>query len=460
MSDKPVAIIISDLHLGGGASDPGDDHVFGKNQLQNFIQEELWQSPEGQRGEIELFINGDFFEFAQAQPSAYTLASAKAWCSVDESEEKLKAILDGHAGVFKALEHFGNQGNLVTMAAGNHDVDLFWPAVRQKICEKAGKNVQFILGEAWSSRFEGKLRISHGHQEDRGNKFQKWSKPFVTGPDGKERLEMCPGTLFMVKFLNLLERDYPFADNIKPIGALARIIIRGDTLGAMAAAWMLGKFCASHPQSTLEIGPSGTGGPDFPRLLVDAARANNQLGDRLRKWYRSYFSSTVENAAVEEALLDEGTLKELLLQVMLHEKPLEWKEAMDPVSLGGSTLGDEEGTLELALSRIKDDKELFREVAQNELSKEEVQIVVLGHTHIPDLVEIGDKKYFNPGSWTRYADIGAQRKLTLDDLRDESRFPYQLNYVRVDRDGPNIRGSLVTYSEFPGFWGKRPGGLA
>jgi len=34
---------------------------------------------------------------------------------------------------------------------------------------------------------------------------------------------MCPGTLFMVKFVNWLEQEYPFADHLKPVTALSRI---------------------------------------------------------------------------------------------------------------------------------------------------------------------------------------------------------------------------------------------
>ncbi|MBV9958265.1 MAG: hypothetical protein JO360_07585, partial [Acidobacteria bacterium] len=61
MSDKPVTLIVSDLHVGGGASDPGDDHVFDKSQFRDFIRRQS-ETPEGKRGDIELVINGDFLE--------------------------------------------------------------------------------------------------------------------------------------------------------------------------------------------------------------------------------------------------------------------------------------------------------------------------------------------------------------------------------------------------------------
>jgi hypothetical protein len=57
MSAKPVVIVISDLHLGGGGADKGDDHVFDQQQLAGFI-DTLRASDDGQAGRIELYING------------------------------------------------------------------------------------------------------------------------------------------------------------------------------------------------------------------------------------------------------------------------------------------------------------------------------------------------------------------------------------------------------------------
>ncbi len=129
MSKQPIVIVISDLHVGGGTADQGDDHVYDQNQLRNFI-DGLRTSPDGQAGRIELYINGDFLEFAQVGQDIYTLRSADAWCSESESRAKLALIVAGHRDIFDALNAFGAAGNLVTIAAGNHGVDLFWPGVQ------------------------------------------------------------------------------------------------------------------------------------------------------------------------------------------------------------------------------------------------------------------------------------------------------------------------------------------
>jgi len=222
MNDKGVTIIVSDLHVGGGPADPGDDHVYQRAQFRTWL-EGLGTTPEGKRGYIELFINGDFLEFAQVRPEVYQLGSSRYWCSAAESLQKLESILTGHPDIFAALKHFQGLHNRVTIAAGNHDVDFWWPEVQERFWQDAGR-VIFALGNTWYQRYDGQLLISHGHMFDPANTFAHWSYPILIGPRGIRRLEMCPSTLFMVKFVNWLDRKYPFSDNIKPVTALGRIL--------------------------------------------------------------------------------------------------------------------------------------------------------------------------------------------------------------------------------------------
>lgn len=90
----------------GGADDPGDDHVYHNQQFSKFIE----GIPEAKDGKVELFINGDFLEFAQVRPDVYTLGSSKYWCSEAESLEKPAAITKGHEDVFDALKRFQADG--------------------------------------------------------------------------------------------------------------------------------------------------------------------------------------------------------------------------------------------------------------------------------------------------------------------------------------------------------------
>ena len=224
MSAKPQPMIVSDLRLGGVDADPGDDHVYQKQELERFVRQQL-ASTAGQGGEIELFFNGDFFEFAQAKQDAYRSRSTDYWCSEPESLEKLEVILAGHANSFDALRDFQGLGNQVTIAAGNHDVDLSWPQVQQRLRQRIGAGLRFETGTDWVERYDGRLHIGHGHVEDPANRFKHWPSPILQAPDGP-RLEMCAGTLFMVRFVNGLEARYPFADNLHPVQNLAGVLRR------------------------------------------------------------------------------------------------------------------------------------------------------------------------------------------------------------------------------------------
>src|SRR5450759_3588268 len=86
---KPVTAIISDLHLGGGSEDLGDDHVYQGDPLVRLLRNELGTSERGKRGEIEILINGDLFEFAQVRPDFYTGGDYSTWSREAESLQRL-----------------------------------------------------------------------------------------------------------------------------------------------------------------------------------------------------------------------------------------------------------------------------------------------------------------------------------------------------------------------------------
>ena len=93
------------------------------------------------------------------------------------------------------------------------------------------------------------------------------------------------------------------------------------------------------------------------------------------------------------------------------------------------------------------DKEILRQTAQEQLRQDNgTQVVVMGHTHQPDELKTDRGIYFNPGSWTRYVELEKAGNLTLEDLKREDDFPYQLNYVRIKNPaiGP-LKAEMICY---------------
>jgi UDP-2,3-diacylglucosamine pyrophosphatase LpxH len=426
MSAKQLTIITSDLHMGGGPSDPGDDFVYEDGQFLKFIKAQQ-ETTEWRRGQMELILNGDFLEFAQVRPEAYTLRSSKFWCSEAESLAKLECILRGHAEIFAALRAFQENGNLVTIAAGNHDVDLYWPGVKGKV-EQASGAVCWELGSEWYYRYLGRLAIAHGQQLDPANTFQHWGRPVLVDGDGEFRLEMCPGTLFVVKFVNELEAEYPFADNLHPVTALAEVLWREDRPGYWTAARLLSRFCFRHPAVTAE------------KQTQDQDSLEG-LRKRLAEVYREVRSVVATDVDIREALSTDDGLNKFVLDVVATLPTEGWEGILGPE--GPATL--EKGargrrTLEMVRAGFVRADEAFRKAARKMLGKG-AQVVVLGHTHLPDMERTKKGAYFNPGSWTRYANAEATESLTMDDLKNEEDFPYQLNYVRVEQSTEGALGA-------------------
>jgi len=448
MSDPVVTLILSDLHVGGGPADKGDDHIYDKQQLVEFLREQA-ATQEGKRGQVELYFNGDFFEFAQANQAAFKLTSDHYWCTEGESLAKLETMLTGHSDIFDELKRFQDPGNVVTIAAGNHDVDLYWPKVQQRLRQAVGIGLRFEVGHDWVERHGGKLQIAHGHMSDPANKFKNWGVPVSKDPWGAQRLEMCPGTLFMVKFVNKLEAKYPFADNLVPVTKLASVLLRDDKSGFSSVGWMFASFIVGTSWTVLGAGATDNYGDRLlARFELDAAR-------------RAKLDSALTSAGLEESrtkLKSEVFTKELLNSLMFdllgRIDDVTWRALFE---LGPPpTLGTGDVTLSALVRHIfDDDKTKLRSVAQQRINATKASVVVMGHTHQPDEVQLEGGMYYNPGCWTRYLDLKSSDKVTLEDLKDESWYPYQLNYVRVEPDEyGGLKSKMVCFQKeagrFPG----------
>lgn len=444
IDQKPVTLIVSDLHMGDGKY--GDDFVDDTHQFARFINSQS-TTTEGQLGQIELIVNGDFFEFVQVCPQAYKLNSLEFWCSEDESLEKLDHILNGHREALTALRGFQLLGNRVTIFAGNHDVDLYWPTVQSRIAAVAG-DVNFELRKVWFDRYGGKVRISHGHlfpSIDPVNGYKNWSEPRLkqTSDHLPLRLEMCAGTLFVVKYVNLLEQEYPFADNLHPQIALAEILLREDRWGLVAIGWLLAKFVARYwPQA---LGLDQLDRCDFASQLVKAVQSVPAVRTQVSQLYRDLFNQPhLTDDQITKVLISPLATEEFIEKIFLSDIDREsWLRVLDAIK--PQVIGEGGSTLSISRAGRIDVKNSCIEIARNAW-RDGAEIVVLGHTHLPQEYTDSGKSYFNPGSWTRYIESTSLEKLRLQDLKREDTFPYELNYVRIEDDGTNsLKRAMICF---------------
>lgn len=445
MSDKPITIVISDLHVGGGKKDPGDDHVYQNEQLVRFLE----AIPEARDGKVELFINGDFLEFAQVLPDAFKPTSPDFWCTQQESKDKLNAIIEGHEDIFGALGDFQKKGNQVTIAAGNHDVDLYWPGVQDCLRREIHPNIKFELGEEVYFRYGTRLAIGHGHMYDPANRFKNWKNPI---DKDQQRLEMCPGTLFMVQFVNWLEDKHKFSDNVKPVTALARVLWNEKREDLKVAAKILFQFTYDNPSIALGINSNPEG---IARSLLLELAFNENFQRELTALYHKVRDPQATTETVVKELSTEQSLIEFLKELFLKLSPPDWLPVLgqyESVMLGA----DDETTLSVLRSGMSKDKENLRNEAISYLALESGahEVVVFGHTHQPDEWRgsaTWEGGYFNPGSWTRYIDLDKWPNLTLTDLEKEEDFPFQLNFIRIEQTQTRtLRADKICFEEESG----------
>jgi len=428
-TQRPVTIVVSDLHM--GAADRYDDFVDTHGEFASFIAEST-ASNEGRHGRIELLVNGDFLELAQVSPDVYQLGSSKFWCSESESLSKLRPILDGHANVFEAIKRFQEAGNQCTLFAGNHDVELYWPKVRELLSAKAG-NLGFELGEVWYSRYDCRLRLSHGHMFDPANSFKNWANPILPAHDGP-RLEMCAGTMFMVKFVNWMEHEYPFADNIHPNWRLATILWKEAKDGFALAAWLFLRFASRHPRFTLGAEDDlMTHMSKMGDWLVSYLRSNEGFRRSVTALWTEVYGTSNAPAEIVAKLATAKAVEDFMADVIVRVSPERWLPVFD---------GVRPGTLQIAASGRWKSKEALRAEAKKQWD-DGAEIVTIGHTHEYDESSDGEKRYYNTGSWTRSLPWAKDKDLTLERLKDESCFPYNLLYLRVEQQADGTLASSI-----------------
>lgn len=445
MAGKRVTVIVSDLHMGDGG--PGDDFVDDARQFARLVREQA-STPEGSAGGIELIVNGDFLELVQVRPELHGCDDERFWASERESMARVDHVVAGHREAFAALAEFQAIGNQVTLFPGNHDIDLVWPGVQAQLRDLV-PGIAIETDAVTYERYGGRLRISHGHlfeTIDPANMFPTFPTLILDGADPK-RLPMCPGTLFMLRFVNPMEAKYPFADNVSPLKALVGILARDDHFGFASLAWLFSRFMAQHPRAFLSAEDQ-----DAPigAQLLGAVRTDRHFREALAKLRVDVLGDAgTTEADVKRDLASEDAVAGLIERLFRADPTMDkWLSVLDGAK--PSVLGvDEDGAGVLAINaaRTTDARAGCIEIAKN-LWKAGAQVVVLGHTHLPQNEGRGAQRYYNPGSWTRYVEDAG--KLTLEDLKDESKFPYQLNYVRVEDAGePVLRSEMVTFKRRP-----------
>lgn len=429
--------VISDLHLGMGRLTDGTWHP-----LEDFKSDASFKKflASIEADADELIINGDWIDFTQLEPLAYTpgLFSAEGhrlgWTQKD-SLKKLESCACAHKGFFDDLKAFLNTGKKVTIIMGNHDPDLFWPDVQKEIHRLLQPAREEQLEMTMTHVRRGSAHIEHGNQHcSPENKFYNPQNVFhECTADGQQRLELVWGSVFVMEFLNPIETKCPYADNIKTTARAIWLGIKNRWIGGGTAAKFV-KFLwgAGIPWSSLasnilseEKPPDrmirDLRDPEIAQVLMDLYKDDEQ--------FKESFDEEIAQTSPEEWM----AINSIDQNGQDHQQPLSIEE------LTPSTETEEAATLGV-----------FRENPEvrgaESLFSDEVKQVIFGHTHTE--IDGADpnakvKKYFNTGTWVNSMDLSKRaNRLRLEnisevDLKNDALFDLRLRTAVIEIGSDN-----------------------
>ena len=445
--------VISDLHLGGAAAEPGRPGFqmcppHARQRLARFIA--YVAAPERRAASddsVELVINGDFVDFLAEQP--FEAFSSSEWAAVAKLRQIMHSCDAGapaDAQVFPALRRFVAAGHRLTILLGNHDIELALPRVREELMAwltgDGPARVEFLAdGEACrrgaaliehGNRYDGWNAVAHGGLRAYRARASRGEKTWAFVPPA--------GSQLVAQVMNPLKQLYRFVDLLKPENEAVIPIL-----------------CALHPDAVREVrkvysawrarvdvGAPGqvperesfvadrTGGGDpVPDEFTLTAGRRSARRSRVRQTgsatSRTPLQAELEGddvdtatfARSEAAIADgEARLARLVRDPQLvpeaegevGDGTLAWLRST--LSLIRAARGEGDGRyrhlrdalvahrLTIGTTFALDSEDPHYLAAARRLARADVRVVVFGHTHIPKRVSLGGGRvYLNTGTW-------------------------------------------------------------
>lgn len=236
----PDYLVVSDLHMGEGRKD--DPPRF--SPMEEFFYDEafarLLQHLRARYQEdptrLVLVINGDAFDFLTmtripapetAVAHGFEVRPAERRFGLNPTPKKsvygLDQIVAGHPIVIEALARFVAAGFRVEILRGNHDLELYYDLVQQRLIEhltrapggpspeEAAARVRF---HQWFLLEPGRLYIEHGNQYEASNSIRYPLRPVLPRRqrrgENDEVLDYPLGSIFVRYFYNSVHRINPY----------------------------------------------------------------------------------------------------------------------------------------------------------------------------------------------------------------------------------------------------------
>ncbi len=219
-------VILSDCHLSAGRFfegrlNPHEDFYFDEEMIdlfEYFSSGKYGESIEGSVS-VELILAGDFFDYLNVPYQG----EFEDRITEEISLYKTEAAIAGHKKVMEAIRAFAAMPNKkVTYLIGNHDADLFFEKVRERItrewdprgeCPSEKVNV---YADRDHLNFDGGVELHHGNQFEAGS-ILDFSKPILDQGLEKPVLNLPWGSFYVLKIINRLRWEREYIDKIRPV---------------------------------------------------------------------------------------------------------------------------------------------------------------------------------------------------------------------------------------------------
>jgi UDP-2,3-diacylglucosamine pyrophosphatase LpxH len=428
-----VKIIVSDLHLGAGSFDLDQGNVL-EDFIAHFLHE-MEEESEIKGTDWELIINGDMLEFLQV-PATEPFDPQKAYppenyrsSAEEDSAKKIDLIIKGHPMFFAALREFikpAKPQRKVAIVKGNHDVELYWPAVKERIRQAlyatGEERAKLLIFEEVCIHREG-IYVEHGNQyAEKVNRVDNFEEPL--DPEREGQLAIPAGSRFVIEFFNRVEWEMWWVDSIKPMTALIWYALAIDF-----------PFAVKTLAAFLKVVPILILAADEEDLLAEAKQLVRELEDEAQV-----------QVLGQRYAEDETFRREFNARV---DRLLEAVDA--PPEVARARTLDEVSAFNLAKSVIDEVNSSLHRAAEVKARETGAEIVVFGHTHDPLCERLeGGSLYLNSGTWTWWRDLA---ETGLDDWKEFYAAPekfmgeHYLTYARIDYDEfGRPHGRVLDYS--------------
>ena len=421
-SQQLLSLALSDLHLSDAEpEDPNRPHWKAYKRRRFFVDHDVsnlfaW-ARQRHNGPLELLLNGDIFDFDNitAYPEERRRdinwlgrrrgMTSESWMSAF----KMQRIIDDHPVFFDALSDWLAAGHPIIYVLGNHDLEVHWPEVQRLIRARVGgdeHNFQFC---EWFYISGQDTFVPHGHEFDPYCVARSPIDPLIS-VYGRPRVQVPFGDLANRYMLNGMGYFNPHAtaNYIMSLSEYVRFFIKYmlKTQPLLLWTWFWGAMVTLFVTFRDYVAPSLR-----DPLLVDV-KVSNIAGksNTVPTVVRQLAALSVPPAATDplkiarELWLDRGLLLLLMVGVAYQlVAAVNWVWRISPLW----TLVPLALLLPLFLMySFKVRPQVFEKPLLNENRAELISQIagvsnaVMGHTHQPELKDIGPLSFANSGFWS------------------------------------------------------------